>query len=133
MIAQDKRDNDADANAAKPVEVMPATPGRFDARDWLRATLHEYGCDYYQAVAELPFDIDSSNATNMECMFDRFESLTIVPNMDTSRVENINSMFNNCESLTEVPDMDTSQVENMDFMFTGCSSLITVPAMDSRF
>ena len=27
--------------SGKPVEVMPATPGRTDARDWLRAKLTE--------------------------------------------------------------------------------------------
>ena len=114
--------------SGKPVEVMPPTPGKLDARDWLRAKLTEYGEDY-RTVEELPFEIDSSQVTNMSSMFYRCSSLTSVPDMETSKVTNMNSMFNYCSSLTAVPDMDTSQVTNMSSMFNGCSSLTTVPDM----
>ena len=112
--------------SGKPVEVMPPTSGR----DWLQAKLTEYGEDY-RTVEELPFEIDSSQVTNMSYMFHGCSSLTTVPDMDTSQVTNMSGMFYGCSSLTSVPDMDTSQVTNMSPMFYGCSSLTTVPDMDT--
>ena len=116
--------------SGKPVEVMPPTPGTYDARDWLRAKLTEYGEDY-QTVEEIPFEIDSSNATTMREMFYDCSSLTTVPDMDTGQVTNMWSMFYGCSSLTTVPDMDTARVTTMREMFYGCSSLIAVPDMDT--
>ena len=116
--------------SGKPVEVMPPTPGTYDARNWLRAKLTEYGEDY-RTVEEIPFEIDSSQVTNMSYMFHGCSSLTSVPDMDTSRVTNMSGMFRGCSSLTSVPDMDTSQVTNMSPMFYGCSSLTSVPDMDT--
>ena len=84
--------------SGKPVEVMPPTPGTYDARNWLRAKLTEYG-EGYQTVEEIPFEIDSSQATTMR------------------------EMFRDCSSLIAVPDMHTGQVMNMAHMFRGCSSL----------
>lgn len=106
----------------KPVEVMPPVPGKFDARDWLRNTAQKYGQDY-ATVTELPFEIDSRNATNTHVMFYGCSSLTTVPTMDTSQVTNMASMFSDCSSLTSVPDMNTSQVTDMRWMFYDCSSL----------
>ena len=116
--------------SGKPVEVMPATPGDFDARDWLRGKLAEYGEDY-RTVAEIPFEIDSSNATTMREMFRDCPSLIAVPEMDTSSVTTMRTMFQHCHALTTVPDMDTSQVTIMDYMFYSCSSLTTAPEMDT--
>ena len=108
--------------SGKPVEVMPPTPGTYDARDWLRAKLTEYG-EGYQTVEEIPFEIDSSQATTMREMFRDCSSLTTVPAMDTSQVTAMRSMFYGCSSLTTVPAMDTSQVTDMSHMFRDCSSL----------
>ena len=116
--------------SGKPVEVMPPMPGEYGARDWLRAKLTEYGEDY-QTVEEIPFEIDSSNATNMRYMFRDCSSLTTVPPMDTSQVTSTAYMFDGCSSLVEVPPMDTSQVTFMGSMFEGCSSLTSVPPMDT--
>ena len=104
--------------SGRPVEVMPPTPGL----DWLQAKLTEYGEDY-RTVEELPFEIDSSQVTNMSYMFYGCRALTTVPDMDTSQVTTMQSMFYNCRALTTVPDMDTSQVTDMQSMFYGCSSL----------
>ena len=106
----------------KPVEVMPATPGFYDAQNWLRATVKKYGLDY-TTVTELPFDIDSRNATNMFYMFSYCSALTSVPAMDTRNVTNMSYMFSNCSALTRVPEMDTSQVTGMTNMFEGCTKL----------
>ena len=108
--------------SGRPVEVMPPTPGADDARDWLRAKLTEYGEDY-RTVEELPFEIDSSQATTMREMFWGCSALVTAPIMDTSNVTDMYGMFRVCSSLTTVPDMDTSQVTNMMYMFQGCSSL----------
>ena len=114
--------------SGRPVEVMPPTPGTDDARDWLRATLTKYGEDY-RTVEEIPFEIDTGEATTMRGMFSRCSSLTTVPAMDTSRVTNMRAMFYKCSSLIAAPAMDTSQVTNMSDMFYECSSLTTVPDM----
>ena len=108
--------------SGKPVEVMPAASGTYVARNWLRAKLTEYGEDY-QMVKEIPFEIDSSNATTMRQMFRGCSSLTTAPAMDTSQVTNMYEMFYGCSELTTVPDMHTSQVTDMMYMFNSCSSL----------
>ena len=108
--------------SGKPVEVMPPAPGTYDARNWLRAKLTEYGEDY-RTVTEIPFEIDSRQATTMREMFRDCSSLIAVPDMDTSQVTDMYSMFRDCSSLIAVPDMHTGQVMNMAHMFRGCSSL----------
>ena len=117
--------------SGKPVEVMPPTPGTYDARDWLRAKLTEYGEDY-RTVEEIPFEIDSSQVTNMSNMFRGCSSLIAVPAMDTSQATDMSDMFRGCSSLTTVPAMDTSQATDMRSVFRGCSSLTAVPDMDTR-
>ena len=116
--------------SGKPVEVMPPTPNWYDAQDWLRAKLTEYG-ESYQTVKEIPFEIDTGESSNLDSMFRDCSSLTTVPDMDTSQVTDMQSMFRNCSSLTTVPDMDTRNVTNMMSMFDGCSSLTAAPAMDT--
>ena len=81
-----------------PVEVIPGGLTILGTRDWLRGKLQEYGKNY-RTVTTLPFNLDTSQVTDMFCMF--FD----------------------CSSLTQVPDLDTSQVTNMSGMFYGCSSL----------
>ena len=108
--------------SGKPVEVMPAVSGAYDARNWLQAKLTEYGEDY-RTVEEIPFEIDTGQATTMREMFRDCSSLTTVPAMDTSQVTTMRAMFRDCSSLTTVPDMHTSQVTDMADMFRGCSSL----------
>ena len=116
--------------SGKPVEVMPPTPNWYDAQDWLRGRLTEYG-ESYQTVKEIPFEIDTGESSNLDSMFRGCSSLTTVPDMDTSQVTDVQSMFRDCSSLTAVPDMDTRNATSMSGMFRGCSSLIAVPAMDT--
>ena len=77
----------------------------------------------YQTVQELPFRLDTSQATNMGNMFSGCSSLTSVSDLDTSRVTDMSSMFYGCSSLTQVSDLDTSQATNMRQTFYGCASL----------
>ena len=108
--------------SGKPVEVMPPTPNWYDAMDWLRAKLTEYG-ESYQTVKEIPFEIDTGESSNLDSMFRGCSSLTTAPVMDTSQVTDMRSMFYDCSSLTTVPDMDTRNVAIMYDMFRDCSSL----------
>lgn len=70
---------------------------------------------------------NTSDVTNINCMFNGCESLTYLDlsNWDTSRVIEMNSMFTNCKSLTSLnlSDWDTSNVNNMNSMFYHCDSL----------
>ena len=86
--------------SGKPVEVMPAVSGAYDARNWLQAKLTEYGEDY-RTVEEIPFEIDTGQATTMHEMFRDCSSLTTVPAMDTSQVTDMADMFRGCSSLTD--------------------------------
>ena len=107
---------------SKPTEVLPANTSTYGTRDDFRALLTRYGLDY-RKVTELPFNLDTSQVTNMTYMFYGCSSLVSVPAMDTSQVTNMPFMFNGCSSLVSVPDMDTSKVTSMTYMFYGCSSL----------
>lgn len=105
----------------KPTEVLPNRTG-FGTRDDFRALLGRYGLDY-TTVTELPFNLDTSQVTDMRGMFSNCRSLVSAPDLDTSQVTNMSSMFAVCFSLVSVPDMDTGQVTDTSFMFDRCSSL----------
>lgn len=108
--------------SGKPVEVMPATPGEYDARDWLRAKLTEYGEDY-ATVKEIPFEIDAGEATTMRSLFTGCSKLVTAPAMDTRGVTNTSYLFYQCRSLIEVPPMNTAQVTDARNMFRECLEL----------
>ena len=76
-------------------------------------------------------NIDTSNVTNMEYMFNSCSKLTTVPLFNTSNVTDMDRMFISCSSLTSVPLFDTSNVTSMNQMFKGCSKLTTVPQFDT--
>ena len=100
-------------------------------------------------------NIDTSNVTNMNSMFNNCKSLTTIPLLNTSKVTdmgrmfnycsplraipqlntinvtNMYYMFNNCVALTSIPLLNTSKVTDMSYMFSYCSSLITIPLLDT--
>ena len=118
-------------SGSKPVEVMPPISGSgWDARDWLRGKRAEYG-ENYETVTEIPFEIDTGEATSMRGMFAFCSSLTVVPKMDTSRVDNMSYMFSTCESLTTVPPMDTRNVTNMSYMFRNARNITYIPDLST--
>lgn len=106
------------------VEVIPFEDGQapYKARDWLIRTLKKYGKSV-STVEEIPFEIDSSNVTNMYGMFLSFSALKKAPRLDCSAVTNTRSMFQGCSSLESVPDLDVSNVTNCYYMFMDCASL----------
>ena len=113
----------------KPVVEIIGTSGN-QSRDQFRQVCIEFGTTY-DTVEELPFDLDTSQATNLLGLFDGCSNLTAVSKLDTSSVTNMGAMFNRCSSLTAVPELDTSSVTNMGDMFYGCSSLTAVPELDT--
>ena len=81
----------------------------------------------HKIVSISKWKIDTSQVTNMYCMFDGCSSLKSIDlsNFDTSNVNNIGCIFYGCSSLTSVDlsNFNTSKATNMDSMFSGCSSL----------
>ena len=73
---------------------------------------------------------DTSNVTAMACMFLACSSLKAldVSGFNTSNVIYMVSMFDRCSSLTalNVRGFDTSNVGTMEYMFKGCSNLTTL-------
>ena len=76
-------------------------------------------------------NIDTSNVTNMQRMFQYCIRLTTVPLYNTSKVKDKLQMFSNCPSLQTVPSFNTSNVTIMSHMFSNCSLLKIVPEMDT--
>ena len=75
-------------------------------------------------------NFDTSQVTDMSCMFDGFLSLTSLNlnNFDTSRVIDMASMFRSCTSLTQidVTYFNTKNVKFMSCMFDFCLSLTSL-------
>ena len=75
-------------------------------------------------------NLDTTNMTNMHCMFSGCSGLTSLDlsSFDTSEVTDMGSMFEDCNSLTnlDVSKFDTGKVTNMNWMFSGCSGLTSV-------
>ena len=72
-------------------------------------------------------DLDTSNVTNMQSMFDECEGLEELDlsGFDTGSVTNMSCMFRGCNSLEELDlsGFDTSSVTYMGNLISGCSSL----------
>ena len=92
------------------------------ARDQFRQACIDFGTTY-QTVTELPFLLDTSQATWLAHMFRDCTALVTVPPLDTSNVTRMEYMFENCQSLTHVPDLDAAAAENCRYMFRHCHQL----------
>ena len=72
-------------------------------------------------------NVDTSNVTNMNCMFNQCYKLTSLnlSNFDTSNVTDMRAMFGYCFELTSLnlSNFDTSKVTDMHGMFSNCQSL----------
>ena len=84
---------------------------------------------YYKLLA-IP-ELNITNLTTMQYMFNSCYSLTTIPELNTSKVTNTKDAFNSCYSLTTIPQLDTSKVTNMYSMFSSCYSLKTIPQLDT--
>lgn len=75
-------------------------------------------------------NLDTSNVTNMESMFNGCNMLTSLDlsSFDTSNVTSMTSMFYKCTDLVSlnVSSFNTSNVTKMYYMFRDCSSIISL-------
>ena len=73
---------------------------------------------------------DTSNVTDMSCMFDWCTNLVSInlDNIDTSKVTNMNSMFHFCYNIKtiDVSSFDTRNVTDMSLMFEYCYNLESI-------
>lgn len=108
--------------------VWPTIPGlvvigeEADARLLISQALAQHGLSP-ALVVELPFEVDTSQATDLSRMFNDCRKLVTVPKMNTANVSSMERMFEGCRSLTDVPDLNTANVTNAERMFMGCESL----------
>ena len=72
-------------------------------------------------------NIDTSNITDMNCMFSNCSNLTSLDlsSFNTSNVRNMSYMFSNCSNLTslDLSNFNISNVTNISSMFNSCSNL----------
>ena len=77
---------------------------------------------------------NTSNVTDMSCMFDGCRGLTLLDlsGWNTSNVTDMSYMFNSCSGLTslDLSGWNTSKVTRMNSMFSGCSKLKTIRMKD---
>ena len=76
-------------------------------------------------------NINTSNVTIMQRMFENCVRLRTVPLYNTSKVTDMYQMFFNCKSLQTVPAFNTINVTIMSQMFASCSLLKTVSEMNT--
>lgn len=84
-----------------------------------------------ERIPLLELNPNTSNVTNMSCLFVGCSSLESIPAMNTQNVTNMYMMFNGCAKLSSVPVLDTFNVTDMSFMFEGCNSLVEIPTLDT--
>ena len=123
---------------------------QLDAQDLIIQQLQEelsdkaiYDCNYYNArlvptngkitfyITEISTQLDTSNITNMQSMFNGCTNLTTIPLLDTSNVTTMNSMFQNCTNLTTIPLLNTGKVTDMNYMFSSCRNITTIPELNT--
>lgn len=76
-------------------------------------------------------NINTSNVTRMDNMFDKCFRLTSVPLYNTIKVTKFYDMFYGCSGLTSVPLFDTSKATDMGYMFAYCDRIKSVPAFNT--
>ncbi|MBO4865842.1 MAG: BspA family leucine-rich repeat surface protein [Ruminococcus sp.] len=85
---------------------------------------------YYNCTSMDISNVDTSNVTNMDAMFNCCYNLTSldVSSFDTSNVTDMSYMFSYCKKLKtlDVSNFDTSNVTDMYGMFRGCYDLTSL-------
>lgn len=104
--------------------------GGDDVSNYINMELTETEVRLTYLITNVP-EIDTSNVTNMDYMFQNFANLTTIPQLDTSSVTSMRWMFYGCTGLTTIPQLNTSNVTNMIYMFQNCSSLTTIPLLNT--
>ena len=126
-------------------EGLLGTTGTLKGVQRLNDFIKKYGIDFTypkdmsncferyegERIPLLELNPNTSNVTNMSCLFDGCSSLESIPAMNTQNVTNMYMMFNGCAKLSSVPVLDTFNVTDMSFMFEGCNSLVEIPTLDT--
>lgn len=94
--------------------------------------LADRGYDY-TTIKQLPFNLDTSEATELRALFYQCWELEAVPAMDTSQVTNMRGLYQDCYELISIPVLDTRKVTNIHGMFWGCHKLVDIPDMETPF
>ena len=81
-------------------------------------------------------DFDTSNITNMYCMFKQcchLKEIKGINKFNTDKVTNMGGMFEMCSQLEnlDLSSFNTSNVTNMEYMFGGCSELKQVKGIEN--
>ncbi len=89
-----------------------------------------YGMQNLQTIVGMKEYLNTSQVTDMRCMFILCSGLTSLDlsRFDTSKVTDMSSMFSNCSGLTslDLSSFDTSKVTDMFSMFSNCSGLTSL-------
>ena len=78
--------------------------------------------DTFTTITKCPA-IDTSDAVNMQAMFEGCLALENVVDLYTKNVYNMNSMFAGCTNLKTTPELDMTNVSDATLMFANCSSI----------
>lgn len=104
-----------------PVVHITGTSGNV-SRDQFRQACIDYGTTY-NTVTELPFLLDTSQATNLDNMFSGCSALSAAPELNLTNVTTMGWMFMSCTSLVRVPDLHVWHIRWLTGLFFQCSSL----------
>ena len=102
-----------------------------DCARYLRVNVSKCNsCFYFEGKKLTIKSLDTSNVTDMSCMFAVRQYVTSleVSKFDTSKVTDMHSMFGSCKSLQSLnlSNFNTSNVTDMNNMFSYCSSLTSL-------
>lgn len=86
-------------------------------------------CQRSSSVTYIRFP-DSFVPTSCNGAFD-FCKFIIGPDIDTSNVTDMQYMFQECTKMITMPQYDTSNVTTMGYMFQQCTKIRSIPALDA--
>ena len=128
LIFSDWRQREYNDSADLITKVV-ITPSLVNATTITNTSYWFDGFKNLKEIEGLP-NLNTTNVTNMECMFLGCVSLTSLDlsNFNTSRVTNMKNLFTNLWSLTtiDVSGLNTEAAVEMDGMFYGCRSLTSL-------
>jgi len=114
--------------------------GNYDVTNKASINVNVQGVTNFKVINGMKFErstlvefpnLDTSEVTNMNLMFNSCSNLVITPNMnDTSNVTDMTYTFQSNTALVTARQMNTSSVQNFNNMFSGCTNLVNVPEFD---
>lgn len=71
-------------------------------------------------------NLDLSNVTSTQYMFNGCSNLITLPQLDTSNITNMGDMFAECSNLTTLSRLNTNNATVMSYMFSSCFKIDTI-------